>query len=63
MKYTITEMKNTLKGINSRLNDTEENIGELEDIVETTETGHKFKKKLNEDKLRHLKDNIKHINI
>ena len=44
MKYTITEMKNTLKGINSRLNDTEENIGELEDIVETTETGHKFKK-------------------
>ena len=46
MKYTITEMKNTLKGINSRLNDIGEHIGELEDrVVETTETGHKLKKK------------------
>ena len=28
---TITEMKNTLEGINSRVNDTEELISELED--------------------------------
>lgn len=39
-------MINTLKGINSRLNDIEEHIGELEDrVVETTEAGHKLKKK------------------
>ena len=31
MKDTITEMKNTLEGINSRLNDTEEQMSELED--------------------------------
>ena len=33
----ITEMKNTLEGINSILNDTEERISELEDrVVEIT---------------------------
>ena len=31
MKNTITEMKNILEGINSRLNDTEEQTRELED--------------------------------
>ena len=30
---TITEVKNTLEGINSRLNDTKEQISELEDRV------------------------------
>ena len=32
-KNTITEMKNTLEGINSRLDDTEVGISELEDMV------------------------------
>ena len=39
MKNKITEMKNTLEGINSRLRDTEEWISEWENrIVETTDT-------------------------
>ena len=33
MKNTITEMKNMVKGINSRPGDTEEQISELEDRV------------------------------
>lgn len=38
MKATLTEMKNTLKGINSRLDNKEEEINELEDrVVEITE--------------------------
>lgn len=38
MKTTLTEMKNTLKGINSRLDNKEEEINELEDrVVEITE--------------------------
>ena len=39
MKNTITEMKNTLEGINGRLNDTDEQqISKLEDkIVEIIE--------------------------
>ena len=37
MNNTITEMKNTLEGINSRINEPEEWISELEDrVVETT---------------------------
>ena len=33
MKNTRTEMENTLEGINSRLNDTEEQISELDDRI------------------------------
>ena len=45
MKKTITEMKNILKGINNRLNDTEEWISKLEDrVVEITATEQKRKK-------------------
>ena len=41
----ITEMKNTLEEINSRLNDIEEWISKLEDrVVEITETKKKKKK-------------------
>ena len=37
MKNTITEMKNTLEGINSRLNDIKAQISNLEDkVVEIT---------------------------
>ena len=44
MKNTITEMKNTLEGINSRPNDTEEWISDLEDkVVEITATEQKKK--------------------
>ena len=32
-RWTITEMKNTLEGINSRINEAEEQISELEDRV------------------------------
>ena len=41
-------MKNTLEGINGRLNDTEEQISDLEDrVVETTDVEQK-KRKQNE---------------
>ena len=66
MKNTITEMKNTLEGLNSRLNDTEEWISELEDrIVEITANEQKKEKRMkrNEDGLRDLWDNINHTNI
>ena len=42
MKYTITEMKNTLEGINSRLDDTKEQISKLKDrVMENTEAEQK----------------------
>ena len=57
-------MKNTLEGINSRLNDTEEWISELEDkVVEITEDEQKKRIKRNENGLRDLWDNIKCTNI
>ena len=38
MKNTVTKMINTLEGISSRINDTEEWISELEDrVVEITD--------------------------
>ena len=63
MKNTITEIKNTLEGINYRLNDTEEWTSELEDrVVELTDVEQKRKKK-SKDSLRDLWDNIKSMNI
>ena len=52
----VTEVKNTLEGINSSLNDTEEQINELEDrVVEIIEAEQKRKKKeRNEDSVRDL---------
>lgn len=41
MQNTITEMKNILEGINSRLNDKEEWISELEDNIEIIATEQK----------------------
>ena len=42
MKYTITEMKNTLEGINNRLDDIKEQISKLEDRgMENTEVEQK----------------------
>ena len=44
MKNIITVIENTLEGINTSLNNTEEHISELEDRVEKI-TGAKQKKK------------------
>ena len=46
LKNTITEMKNILEGINSRLGDTEECISNLEDrIMEVIQSKQPKKKK------------------
>ena len=61
----ITEIKNTLEGINSRISEAER-ISELEDkMVEiTSEEQNKIKRmKRTEDSLRDPWDNIKHSNI
>ena len=66
MNNTITEMKTTLEGINSRITEAEEWISDLEDrMVEFTaaEQNKERRKKRNEDSLRDLWDNIKCNNI
>ena len=63
---TITEITNTLEGINSRISEAEERISELEDkMVEiTAEEQNKVKRvKRAEDSLRDLWDSIKCTNI
>ena len=65
MNKTITEMKNTLQGINSRITEAEERISDLEDrMVEITamEQNKEKRMKRNEDNLN-LWDNIKPTNI
>ena len=57
MNNTITGMKNTLEGINSRITEAEEWISELEDrMVEITvmEQNKENRMKRNEDSLRDL---------
>ena len=66
MNNTITELKNTLEGFNSRIIEAEERISDLEDRMgEFTVTEQKKVKtmKRNEDSLRDVWDNIKHTNI
>ena len=66
MNNTVTEMKNTLEGIYSRITEAEEQISELEDrMVEITaaEQNKDKRMKRNEDSLRDLWDNIKGSNI
>ena len=63
---TITEIKNILVAISSRISEAEELISELEDkMVEiTSEEQNKVKRmKITEDSLRDLWDNIKRTNI
>ena len=63
---TITEIKNTLEGINSRISEAEEWISALEDrMVEVTseEQDEVKRMKRTEDILRDLWDNIKHTNV
>ena len=62
MNNTITEMKNTLEGISSRITEAEEWISDLEDrMVEITPTEQNTEKRMkrNEDGLRDLWYNIK----
>ena len=66
MNNTLTEMKTTLEGINSRMTEAEEQISDLEDrIVEftTAEQNKEKRMKRNEDSLRDLWDSIKCNNI
>ena len=66
MNNTITEMKTTLEGINSRITEAEEQISDLEDrMVEFTAVEQNKEKimKRNKDSLRDLWDNIKRNNI
>ena len=62
MNNTITEMKNTLEGINSRITEAEERISVLEDkMVEITAEEQNKQKRMKriEDNLRGLWDNTK----
>ena len=63
---TITEINNTLEGINSKITEAEEWISDLQDtIVERTakeQNEERIMKRI-EDSLRDLWDNIKHTNI
>ena len=66
MTSTISEMKNSLEGINSRITEAEERISDLEDkIVEITTAEQNKEKRMKriEDSLRDLWDNIKRTNI
>ena len=66
MNNTITEMKTTLEGINSRITEAEERISDLEDrMVEFTaaEQNKEKRMKRNEDSLKDPLDNIKCKNI
>ena len=63
---TISEIKNTLGGINKRITEAEQWISELEDkILENTAAEQNKEKKTEniQDRLRDLWDNIKHTNI
>ena len=65
-QITITEIKNTLEAINSRISEAKERISELEDkIVEiSSEDQNKVKRmKRAENSLRDLQDHIKCTNI
>ena len=66
MNNTITEIKNNLKGINTRITEAEEWISELEDrIVEITAKEQNKRKRMKriEDSLIDTGDNIKCTNI
>ena len=57
-------MKNTFRGINSRIGDTEEYISDLEDrIMEITQLEQQKGNLNSENKLRACWDNIKHTKI
>ena len=62
----MTERKNTLEGSNSRIQETEVRISEVKNtLMEITDTEQKRENRLkrNEDRIRELWNNFKHINI
>ena len=66
MNKSITEIKNTLEGTNSRITEAEDRISEVEDrMVEINEADRKKEKRIkrNEDNLRDLWDNVKCPNL
>ena len=66
MNNAINEIKNTLKGTNSRITEAEDRISEGEDrVAEINETERKKEKRIkrNEDNLKDLWDNVKCPNI
>ena len=63
MKDTLIEIKNNLQGINSREDDTENQISELEYKEAKTNQSEQEEEKViqkNEDNVRSLCDNFKH---
>lgn len=64
MNLTITEIKNTLEGTNSRLMEAEEHISELKDrmVAIIAEEQNKGEKMIIEDSFRDFGDNIKCTN-
>ena len=54
MNNTINEIKNSLEGINSRITEAEERIGDLEDKIVEITTAEQNKEKRIEDHLRDL---------
>ena len=66
MRNIITEVKNILQGINSRVVETEDQISDLEGKeIENTQTEQQKETVVrnNEDSLRSLCKNFKHANI
>uniref|UniRef100_A0A9L0RHC6 L1 transposable element RRM domain-containing protein n=1 Tax=Equus caballus TaxID=9796 RepID=A0A9L0RHC6_HORSE len=66
VKNTIREMRNSLEGLNSRVEDTEEHISALDErLEEITQAEQKKEKRIryNENSLKELWDNITHANI
>ena len=63
LKDKQAEMNDTLKGINSRITEAEERIDDLKDRMKEIAAIEQNIEKKNEDSLRDLWDNIKHINI
>ena len=59
MNNTITEMKNTLEGTNSRITQSEEQISELEDRMVEIIAEKQNKEERTENSLIDLWDNIK----
>ena len=63
MKNSLTERRNTPEGMNSRLEEAEEQISDLEDRVMESNQVNSKKQNKNENRLRELSDIIKHNTI
>ena len=62
----MSELKNTVEGIKTRLDEAEDQISKLEDKVEKNTKNEQEKEKRlrkNEEELRETQDNVKHNNI